>query len=148
MLLKIFENEVVTCELDDALPVLKHRWKQEMIGADFRSTLLNIRTHFEKLKTSYHQLAWLADTTLLGELDEETERWLVDEWEDLLFAKSGVKIHAVILGTNIFADYPMEQFKRDAEKKFRTFDVQLGVFSNEAEAYTWIREQQLGSKQS
>jgi hypothetical protein len=60
-----------------------------------------------------------------------------------LFAQREVKIHAVILGNSIYADYPMENFKQDAEQKFHNFDVHLGVFSNQQEAYEWIREQQL-----
>jgi len=85
----------------------------------------------------------LADTTELGELDEKTETWLVEEWEELLFVKSDVKIHAVILGESIYADYPMENFKQDAEEKFQTYNVHLGVFSDQEEAYSWIKEQLL-----
>jgi hypothetical protein len=143
MVISIFDNESVSCELDDALPVLRHRWKHAMDGEDFRNNLLKVLEEFKKLKNSYSLLAWLADTTLLGELDEETEQWLVEVWEDLLFAQREVKIHAVILGNSIYADYPMENFKLDAEQKFMDFDVHLGVFSNQAEAYEWIREQQL-----
>lgn len=143
MIIRIFDNEFVTVELDDSLPVLRHRWKRATDGEDFRSNLLKILEEYKKLKNSYSLLAWLADTTLLGELDEETERWLVEVWEDLLFAQREVKIHAVILGNSIYADYPMENFKQDAEQKFEEFDVHLGVFSNQQEAYEWIREQQL-----
>jgi hypothetical protein len=63
--------------------------------------------------------------------------------EGLLFKKSGVKIHAVILGNNIFADYPMEKFKKQAEEKFEESDVRLGVFSNEQSAYRWVSQQQV-----
>jgi hypothetical protein len=142
MIINIFENDAVICELDDSLPVLRHRWKHETTGEEFKSNLLHILEEFENLKNSYAMLAWLADTTLLGELDEDTEFWLVDEWEDLIFVNGDVKIHAVILGNNIFADYPMEQFKKDAEQKFDHFNVHLGVFSNLQEAYRWIREKQ------
>jgi hypothetical protein len=143
MIISILNNEFLTCELDDTLPVLRHRWKRATDGEAFRSNLLKVLDEYKKLKDSYSQLAWLADTTLLGELDEETEHWLVDVWEDLLFGKRQVKIHAVILGNSIFADYPMENFKQDAERKFQSFDVHLGVFSNHDEAYLWIREKQL-----
>ena len=143
MIIRIFENDFLTCELDDSLPVLRHRWKRATDGEDFRSNLLKVLEEYKKLKNSYSWLAWLADTTLLGELDEETEHWLVETWEDLLFAQREVKIHAVILGNSIYADYPMENFKQDAEQKFEEFDVHLGVFSNQQEAYEWIREQQL-----
>ena len=143
MIIRIFENDFLTCELDDSLPVLRHRWKHATDGEDFRSNLLKVLAEYKKLKSSYSLLAWLADTTLLGELDEETEHWLTEVWEDLLFAHREVKIHAVILGNSIYADYPMENFKQDAEQKFEEFDVHLGVFSNQQEAYEWIREQQM-----
>ena len=141
--MRIFDNEFLTCELDDTLPVLRHRWKTSPSGEEFRSNLLRVLKEYTDLSQSYKSLGWLADTTLLGELDEETEIWLVKEWEDLLFVKGGVKIHAVILGANIFADYPMEKFKNDAEQKFEAYDVHLGVFSSQKEAYEWIKEAQL-----
>jgi hypothetical protein len=143
MIISIFENEWVICELDDSLPVLRHSWKRETTGEDFKANLVKILDEYEALKHSYAMLAWLADTTLLGELDEDTEQWLVDIWEELIFKQAQVKIHAVILGNNIFADYPMEQFKTDAEQKFEVFNVHLGVFSNLEEAYRWIRDQQV-----
>jgi len=143
MIINILENEFLTCELDDSLPVLRHRWKHATDGEDFRSNVMKVLEEYKKLKNSYSNLAWLADTTLLGELDEETEHWLVEVWEDLLLGQREVKIHAVILGNSIFSDYPMENFKQDAEAKFNNFDVHLGVFSNQEEAYQWIKEQQL-----
>jgi hypothetical protein len=143
MIINIFENDSLICELDDSLPVLRHRWKHAADGLEFTSNLMKVLDEFKKLKHSYKLLAWLADTTLLGELDEKTEKWLVDVWEDMLFAQREVKIHAVILGNSIYADYPMENFKHDAEQKFKDFDVHLGVFSNKKEAYEWIRQQQL-----
>lgn len=139
MVLFIFENDFVICELDDSLPVLKHRWKKQTAGETFRENLLKVHQHYVELKKSYPNLAWLADTQLLGEVDEETEEWFVQVWDDLLFNQAGVKIHAVILGDDLFAEYPMEKFKMDAEQKFKQLNVQLGVFSNEVKAYDWIR---------
>jgi hypothetical protein len=143
MVMQIFDNEFLICELDDSLPVLRHYWKKATPGEQFKLNLLKVLEEYKVLKKSYISLAWLADTTQLGELDEKMETWLVDEWEDLLFVKAGVKIHAVILGESIFADYPMENFKQDAEQKFEEYNVHLGVFSNEEEAYSWIKEQLL-----
>src|SRR5687768_10889263 len=120
MIIKLFEDDYVICELDDSLPVLRHRWKKEPDGSQFKSILVRILDEYNTLKHSYAKLAWLADTTLLGELDEEAEQWLADEWDKLLFQKAGVRIHAVILGTNIFADYPMEQFKTEAGQKYKS----------------------------
>ncbi len=143
MIISIFDNETLTCELDDALSILRHRWKRATDGEEFKINLLKVLDEFKKLKHTYALLAWLADTTLLGELDSATEDWLVEVWEDLLFAQREVKIHAVILGNSIYADYPMENFKLDAEQKFKDFDVHLGVFSNRKEAYEWIKERQV-----
>ncbi|MBL7844472.1 MAG: hypothetical protein KF846_00200 [Cyclobacteriaceae bacterium] len=135
----VFENEYVICELDDALPVLKHRWKIEPPGETFRANLITIQERYIELAKSYANLAWLADTQLLGEVDQETEEWFSNVWEDLLFVKAGVKYHGVILGDDFFAEYPMEKFKLNAEEKFATHGVQLAVFSDEEEAYEWIR---------
>jgi hypothetical protein len=143
MVMTIFEDEFLSCELDDSLPVLRHYWKKAPTGEQFRSELLKVLEEYKKLKPTYGELAWLADTTELGELDEKTENWLVEVWEDLLFVKEGVKIHAVILGESIYADYPMENFKQDAEQKFQAYNVHLGVFSTKEDAYTWIKEQLL-----
>ena len=139
MIHKVFENEVVICELDDSLPVLKHKWKMEIPGNVFRENLIVIQQHYIELSKSYPRLAWLADTQLLGEVDQETENWFSAVWEDLLFTKALVKFHAVILGEDLFAEYPMEKFKLHAEEKYKEHHVQLGVFSDEEEAYYWIR---------
>lgn len=143
MRINIFENEFVMCELDDSVPVLRHRWLKEPPGEEFKHNLRRIQEEYLQLKKPYTNLAWLADTELLGELDEDVEAWLVNTWEGLLFQKAGVKVHAVILGASIFADYPMEKFKRDAEEKFKSQGISLGVFTSETEAYDWIKQQEL-----
>lgn len=139
MTVLVFENEYVICELDDVLPVLKHRWKKEIPGQTFRDNLVAIQQHYIQLAKTYDRLSWLADTQLLGEVDQETEEWFSKVWEDLLFSKAGVKFHALILGEDLFAEYPMEKFKQHAEQKFKELKVQLEVFSDEEEAYEWIR---------
>lgn len=142
MIIGIFENEFVRCELDDDVPVLRHRWLQPPPAEEFKFNLLRILEEYIQLKKTYAHLAWLANTALLGELDLEVEQWLVDTWETLLFEKAGVQVHAVILGKDIFADYPMERFKLDAEEKHRSKNLSLGVFSSEADAYAWIKAHQ------
>ncbi len=143
MMIGIFDNEFVTVQLDDSLPVLMHRWKQEPPSEEFKFTLERILSEYKTLSKSYLNLAWLVDAALLGELDEEVEKWLQDKWEKMIFVEAGVKLHAVILGQSIYADYPMEKFKSDAETKFDSLNVHLGVFSNQQEAYAWIKQKQL-----
>lgn len=139
MVLLIFDNEYVTCELDDSLPVLRHKWKYNVPSEEFKVNLLKILDHYRDLAKTYQSLAWLADTTWLGELDEDVESWLVEEWEELLFANGGVRAHAVVLGKSIYGDYPMEKFKMDSEQKYASFGVRLGVFSSVSDAYDWLR---------
>ena len=135
----VFENEYVICELDDSIPVLKHRWKKETPGKIFRDNLVTIQQHFIEYCKDYERLMWLADTELLGEVDQETEQWFSNVWEDLLFIKANVKFHALILGEDLFAEYPMEKFKLHAEEKYKSHKVKLEVFSDEEEAYEWLR---------
>lgn len=137
--MNLFENEYVVCTLDESVPVLKHRWKIAPPPKVFREHLIKIQQLYRQHSRNYTNLAWLADTQLLGEVDEETEQWFSEVWDDLLFNQAGVKIHAVILGEDLFAEYPMEKFKMDAEEKFKLLGVQLEVFSDEDEAYDWIR---------
>lgn len=143
MIIGIFENEFVRCELDDDVPVLRHRWLAAPPGQEFKFNLKRILEEYIQLKKTYTNLAWLANTELLGELDVDVEQWLVDEWEGLLFDVAGVRVHAVILGASIYADYPMERFKMDAEEKHRSKNLSLEVFSNESEAYRWIKAHQV-----
>src|SRR6478609_887866 len=139
MIIQVFRNDLLVCELDDSVPVLRHRWTKEPTDEQFENNLIEVARHYRDLKKSYTNLAWLADTKLLGELSAQVEDWLEKIWEDVLFRESGVTIHAVILGENIFADFPMEKFKMDAEEKFNSLNVHLGVFSNQQAAYEWIR---------
>ncbi len=139
MIINVYQNDLVICELDDAVPVLRHRWTKEPTDEQFENGLIEIARQYRELKKSYKNLAWLADTKLLGELSPEIEHWLENIWEEVLFRESGVTIHAVILGENIFADFPMEKFKMDAEEKFNNLNVHLGVFSNQMAAYDWMK---------
>ena len=139
MIIQVYQNDLVTCELDDSIPVLRHRWTKEPTDEQFETGLIELARLYRELSKPYKNLAWLADTKLLGELSAEVEEWLENTWEDVLFRESGVTIHAVILGENIFADFPMEKFKMDAEEKFINLNVHLGVFSNQQAAYDWMR---------
>jgi hypothetical protein len=139
MIIQVYQNDLLICELDDSVPVLRHRWTKEPTDEQFESGLIELAKLYRELRKSYKTLAWLADTKLLGELSPEVEEWLEKIWEDVLFKESGVTIHAVILGANMFADFPMEKFKMDAEEKFISLNVHLGVFSNQQAAYEWMK---------
>ena len=136
----IFQNERVICELDDSIPMIKHTWLTNTKGQEFRDQLVEIQKEYIKLKAQYPNLKWLVDAVNLGELTSEDDEWLETEWETLLFAEAGVKVHAVILADDIYADYSMEKFKAAADKKHQEQGVSLGVFFIKENAYKWLRE--------
>lgn len=136
----LLDNELVRCELDSTIPVLKHRWLQRPTSEGFRSQLLAIQKIYIQQKKEYPGLKWLADTELLGELTTEDEKWLAGTWEKLLFVDAELKVHAVILGDDIFADYSMENFQSKSSLAFAEKGVKLGVFMNEERAYEWLKE--------
>ncbi len=135
----IIENEFVVCELDTTLPVLKHRWLAKPTGEEFKSQLQDLQKKYIELKKEHPNLMWLADTELLGERSADEEKWLEEVWEDMLFTEAGVKVHAVILSNDIYADYSMEKFKVLAEGKFEELGVHLGVFMDMESAYSWMK---------
>ncbi len=136
----ILENERLVCELDTSVPVLKHHWLKNTKGPEFRDQLAEIQKEYLKLKPNYPNLKWLADARNLGELTTEDEEWLVTKWETLLFVEAGVKVHAVIMADDIYADYSMEKFKAAADKKHKEHGVSLGVFFDEENANQWLNE--------
>ncbi len=138
----ILENDLVICELDPSIPVLRHRWLTKPSSQGFRDQLQDLQKEYLKLKKDHPNLKWLADTELLGELTPDDEKWLEEVWESLLFIDAGVKAHAVILSDDIYADYSMEKFKLLADSKFKEIGVKLGVFMNAEDAYHWLREQE------
>lgn len=140
MVTTILENDRVICELDDSVPVLRHKWLQNTKGEDFRNQLVEIQGEYLKLKDDHPGLKWLADARELGELTSEDDKWLETEWEKLLFVDAGVKVHAVILADDIYADYSMEKFKTMANKKYEEEGVSLGVFLIEENAYKFLKE--------
>lgn len=135
---EILKTDILLCELSEDLSVLKHTWLKAPKKGEFQKELLAVLEVYKKLKASFPGLKWLADTQQLGELSEEDEEWLVTEWDRLLFHDAGVKVHAVILGEDFYADYPMEKFKQSSEKKFNESGAKLEVFLNEKDAMEWL----------
>lgn len=140
MIMVLLDNDLLLCELDPEMPLLKHRWIRKPTSEEFQIGLVEIQKIFLQHKGKYPNLKWLADTELLGELTEEDEKWLSDVWEDLLFVQAGVKVHAVILGDDIFADYSMEHFKAISDRSLAEKGISLGVFLHSEKAYKWLEE--------
>ena len=136
---KVLENDCFICEIDDSVPVLRHRWLRRPSSEEFREGLTSILAEYKELSLIHKDLKWLADTELLGELSVEDEKWLVHDWDRMLFTEGGLKVHAVILGHDIFADYPMEDFKQSSARKFHELGVKLEVFTDKEQAYEWLK---------
>ena len=137
---KIFENDSVSCYLDDSIPVLQHRWLCRPTNEEFKENLLNMLDIYKYQKKTYPSLMWLADTSLMGEITQDTEDWLANEWDRLLFDEAGVKVHAVVLSSDLFSDYPMELFQRKSEQRHADQGVHLGVFASIDSAYEWLKQ--------
>ena len=140
MISKIFDSEYLICELDDTVPVLKHRWLRHPTGEEFKDGLTSVHNEYMKIKDDYQDLKWLADTKMIEELEAEVKDWLNTEWDRMLFIEARVKTHAVIKGLDLYADYPMEIFKLVSAKKYNELGIKLEVFGNEKEAYKWLKE--------
>ena len=136
---KIIEHDFLLCELDDEVPVLKHRWLRNPSDKEFIDGLTSIQREYMKIKDDYEDLKWLADTTLIEELNTEVKQWLTEKWDKMLFIDAGVKTHAVIRGPDLYADYPMEIFKLVSSKKYKELGIKLEVFENEEKAYEWLK---------
>ena len=134
----LMENELIRCELDSNVPVLVHRWLRKPTSEELKKELTTVLDIYINQKKDISDLKWLADTELLGELTKEDEDWLENTWDKMLFDDAEVKVHAVILGKDIYADYSMESFLRNADKAYRDKGVKLGLFMNKQEALEWL----------
>ena len=50
MIIGIFDNEYVTCDLDDSLPVLRHKWKFELSGEEFKDNVQRVLEEYQTLR--------------------------------------------------------------------------------------------------
>ena len=137
---EILSNEWLTVVIDEEIPVMIHHWLVSPSEDDFKAQLMEVQKLYLKEKGNYQNLKWLADTKLLGERSFEEEKCLEEVWEKMLFEEAGVKVHAVLLGDDIYADYSMEKFKSLAAKRYEEEGVKLGVFIKEENAMKWLKE--------
>jgi hypothetical protein len=66
------------------------------------------------------------------------QKWLDEIWNELLFVQADVKTHAVIIGEDAFAKYVMDKFKNSMNQKYKSKNIILETFKNEAAAYSWF----------
>ena len=112
MSITLVEKDKIVAKLDESIPVMIHKWLKPPTSDEFRDQLLELKEIYLTHRDKYENLMWLADTQSLGELTYEDEKWLEEVWERELFVNAGVKVHAVILSDDIYADYSMEKFKK------------------------------------
>lgn len=139
MSITLVEKDKIVAKLDESIPVMIHKWLKPPTSDEFRDQLLELKEIYLTHRDKYENLMWLADTQSLGELTYEDEKWLEEVWERELFVNAGVKVHAVILSDDIYADYSMEKFKMMTDKKYAETGIRLGVFMDEESAYEWMK---------
>ena len=93
---------------------------------------------FVENKAKFNTLHWLGNTKNMGVLGKETKEWLDNSWNEALFVKAGVRSHAVLVGTDIFGKYAMQQFSNTMSKIYKEKNLKMGVFETEEQAYEWF----------
>jgi hypothetical protein len=134
----IFDVDFLTCALDDEASVLSHEWKRKPSPAEFKEGLMKVYDTFVQNKGNFKLLHWLGNTKNMGVLGSETREWLDNVWNETLFVKAGVQSHAVLVGTDIFGKYAMQQFSKTMSEKYKDKNLKMGVFETEEEAYEWF----------
>jgi hypothetical protein len=135
----LFSEDYLDCFIDDEANVLFHVWKRKPKGEEFRTGLTKVYDEYNRLKKSERLLHWLGDTQLLGVVAIEDQGWLDKTWNEMLFVKAGVRTHAVIIGTDIFAKYAMEKWKKSMQAKYTTQTLLIETFPNKDDAYKWFK---------
>lgn len=132
-----FEDNFLICFFDDNIPVLSHRWKGFVDAENFKKSLLKLIDLFISLKVEYPSISWLGDTTKLGALNLETQKWLKDTWPEIM-KSAGVKKHALIIPINLFAKIAMDKFVGNMATN--QTGVMVRYFTEEKEANMWLKE--------
>ena len=135
----VFSEDSLDCFFDEEAKVLSHVWKRKPKGDEFRNGLTKVYSEYIKHKKSFPVLHWMGDARLMGVLSLEDQSWLDKVWNEMLFVKAGVKTHAVIIGTDIFAKYAMEKFKKSMLSKYADKDLLMDTFPDKEAAYKWFK---------
>ena len=135
----LFKEPVLECFLDRNSKILFHVWTNKPTHDQFKNGLTKVFDQYQIYKKEISPLHWLGDTRLLGVLSLESQGWLERSWNDMLFLRAGVKSHAVIIGTDVFAKYAMEKFKTSMQGKYKDKKLFLETFSDKESAYQWFK---------
>ncbi len=140
----VFSEDSLDCSFDDEAKVLSHVWKRKPKGDEFRTGLTKVYNEYIKHKKLHPVLHWMGDARLMGVVSLEDQSWLDKIWNEMLFVKAGVKTHAVIIGTDIFAKYAMEKFKKSMIAKYADQDLLMETFPDKDAAYKWFKAAEKG----
>ncbi len=136
---KLFARDYLECFFDEDSMVLFHVWLRKPTSQEFMDGLTSVCNEFINYKNQHGTLLnWLGDTRNVGVLSIEVQGWLEKVWNEMLFVKAGVKIHAVIIGNDVFAKYAMEKFKNNMNTKYAGQNLYLETFVDKEAAYKWF----------
>lgn len=136
----VFNEPYLECFFDEDDRVLFHVWKRKPTSDEFRGGLTKVyNAYIEHQKTQSRPIHWLGDTREMGVLSMEDQGWLDKVWNEMLFIKAGVKVHAVLIGKDVFAKYAMEKFKKNMNEKYAAQNLRLDTFEDKEAAYTWFK---------
>lgn len=137
---QLFKENYLECYLDEEAKVLFHVWTSKPTSEQLRNGLTRVFNQYNTHKKSFSTpLHWLGDTQKIGVITIDDQGWLEKVWNEMLFVKAGVRAHAVIIGSDVFAKYAMEKFKTSMQAKYADKNLFLETFKDKDEAYKWFK---------
>ena len=134
----LFTRDYLECSFDEGPMVLFHVWLRKPTSAELKEGLTSVHAEFMKYKNEHGKLLnWLGDTRKLGVLSVDDQGWLDKVWNEMLFVKAGVKVHAVIIGADVFSKYAMDKFKNSMLAKHGE-GLHMDTFVDKEAAYKWF----------
>lgn len=129
---KVVDNEFVTVWVYPDKKIVRHKFHRFIFGDKFRDALMKGAEVFEK----YHCAKWLSDDSENSALLPEDTEWAQIHWEPRIM-KAGWKYWALILPEKIVGQMNMNRIV----KRYSEMGVKVQVFSDPAEALSWLEQQ-------
>ena len=140
MITRIYEREYVTLDYDSSVPCVVATSLKYMMLDEFKAHLdFGLEFMKEKIKET-GKMMWLPDTTSAVAFDDESTKWVIDDWTPRALA-AGIKhvgfvVSECELGPKLKAEEYSEGVKSSEEKE----GITTAFFKDVESAKNWFRE--------
>ncbi|AYB32037.1 STAS/SEC14 domain-containing protein [Chryseolinea soli] len=124
-----FETDYIIISYDKANQVLVGKWKIAPTSAEFREGMNSLIAAMEHFKTG----KILTDTTYLGTIHPNDQRWSATEWKQRA-TKVGYSKIAIIIPADVFTQMAVEDTINQLESP-----LLFAYFNNTEDAIDWIK---------